>query len=216
MLAGNHLKLAFFTTFLLAGIVFSQDSWKFKKEKHDIRIYTKEVDGSPFKSFKGTMRINADMNALVAVYQDVDSYADWMPNLSRADLLQMNGDTAHIQYIVMPAPWPVKDRDAVYHFQYIKDSLTNRITIRIKCLPDYLLKVPGKVRIPKAKGTYHFIPLDNGIVDVKFEMEVDPGGGIPAFMVNWRIVDGPMKTLKRLKERVKMEKYRNRTFSFLN
>ena len=195
--------------------VYSQDGWELAKDSEGIQIFTRRVEGSDFKEFRCTTTMDAALTALVAVYQDVDAYAEWMPNTSEVRMLEVQGDTAHVHYLVNPAPWPVADRDAVYRFRYSQASSSKMVTIEMDGLPDLIPEESGRVRIPRAGGFYRFTPMGDGRVRVVFQLQVEPGGNIPAWLVNWRIVDGPFKTLKRLRERVKLEKYQGRTFSFL-
>ena len=212
------IRLVVSITLISLGSAISttaQDGWDLKKDKDGVRLYTRKVPGSAFKEFRGETTIDASLSALVAVYQDVATYTDWMPNMGETRLLDTLGDTLHVQYIVNPAPWPVADRDAVYVFRYSQDPETKVVTIDMESSPNFRPGVEGKVRIVRAKGEYRFSPNGDGSVDVVFRMHVEPGGNIPAMFVNMSIVSGPFKTLSRFRERVKMEKYQGRTFSFL-
>lgn len=199
----------------VAVSAFSQDGWEIQKNKNGVQMYTRSIDGEEVKEFRGITRIQAPLSAFVAVFHDVAAFAEWMPSTLSARILESHGDAEHIHYIEISAPWPVRNRDAIYRFTYSQDPRTRTVTLEMVCLPDFEPRKTGKVRIPRARGMYRFQPMDNGEVEVVFQMHTEPGGGIPPWLVNWRIVDAPYQTLIRLKDQVRLEKYQNQTFSFL-
>lgn len=204
-----------FIMLILLLALQSSENWELARDKNGVQIYTRRPSGGSIKEFMGVTRIRTTLSALVAVYQDVETYADWMPNTSEARLLESHGDTAHVHYIVNPAPWPVADRDAIYRFRYGQTNSLKTVTIHMENIPDFIPEHPGRVRIPEARGVYYFTPMTDNQVKVIFQFYAEPGGNIPAWMVNMRIVDGPYKTLLRLKERVQLAKYHGRTYSFI-
>jgi len=211
----RHLYPGFIASYVLCTSVgMAQDGWELKKDRDGVRIYTRKVTGSVFHECRGETTVDAPLPALVAVYQDVAAYPEWMPNLGEARLLDALGDTLHVQYIVNPAPWPVADRDAVYVFRYRRNPETGGVAIDMESSPDFLPAFDGNVRIERALGSYRFTPREDGTVDVLFRMHVEPGGNIPALFVNMSLVSGPFKTLSRLRERARLAKYRGATFSF--
>ena len=56
--------------------------------------------------------------------------------------------------------------------------------------------------MPSGKGKWVFTPLENGKTQVYHQFGGDPGGSIPAWIVNMFLVDGPYKTMLGLQETI--------------
>jgi len=67
----------------------------------------------------------------------------------------------------------------------------------------------------EAIGFWLFDPIESDKVEITYQMHIDPGGSIPAWVLNMFIVDAPIDDLKAIRERVKMEKYENAKYDFL-
>jgi hypothetical protein len=60
--------------------------------------------------------------------------------------------------------------------------------------------------MPSGRGSWEFIPLGNGTTKVYHNFGGDPGGKIPAWIVNMFLVDGPYKTMIGLRKLVEENK----------
>ncbi len=207
----------FLATFGLALFALSlpAQNWELKKDKNGIKVYTKDVPGSNFKAFKGTTVLKAELSQVLAVIKDVEGYVDWMPNSKQAEELHHPADHHQIYYMATKAPWPVSDRDGVYQFQIEHDHGSNTTTVEIEALPDYLPEKDGHVRITRTDGFWRLEDLGDGRIDVHYEVLAEPGGNIPAWLAQSKVVSVPYDTLMGLKERVKLPKYQGQTFTFL-
>ena len=76
------------------------------------------------------------------------------------------------------APWPVADRDAITLNVISQNQVTLVVTIGISGVPDFVPTKPGLVRVEKLKGFWQFSPLENGIVEVVYQVHNEPGGNL--------------------------------------
>ena len=65
------------------------------------------------------------------------------------------------------------------------------------------------------KSLWTLIPKGNGRVDVSYELIVDPGGWIPAWLVNMTMAVGPYNTILNMREELKKEKYQSAKYTFI-
>ncbi len=198
---------------LILPLAFSQNDWKLKKERKGIKVYTRAVEGSGFKQFKGITEVGAPLSSIIGVLMDIDSYTEWSPKTAEARVLEKEGDHRTIHYIKTNAPWPVSDRDGIYTMNVQKTG--NKVKVDVGCKPTYLPEVEGVVRIQETAGGWELTPLQNGKVEVKYQVHSEPGGSIPSWLANSSVVDIPYETLTNLKEQVKKSKYQNLSFQFL-
>ena len=54
------------------------------------------------------------------------------------------------------------------------------------------------IRIPEYESMYHLSPATNGGVKLIYQMQVDPGGSLPKWLINMAAARGPYKTMKSL------------------
>ena len=135
-----------------------------------------------------------EIAAIVALLRDASRFKDWFPNTSEAKLLKRDGDAAY-QYSVMSTPWPISDRDNVIRSVLTRDESSGRVDIVLEAAPDAHPIQPGRHRVTRAKGDWRLTPQGPALTHVAFTMHLEPGGGIPDWMVNARIVATPFDAL---------------------
>ncbi|MCR4468269.1 START domain-containing protein [Burkholderia sp. SCN-KJ] len=195
----NVLSAALLIGLLASQTTFAQDGWSLARQADGIRVYVRNVAGSPLREFRGEVQIRATPDDVVKVLRDADAYRQWMPDVAASELLKAT-DTEQFHYLDNKAPWPVSNRDGIYHFTYTKAG-DGALTVRVEAVPDYLPLREGKVRIPQAKGQWKLVPDAEG-VKVTYQMHASPGGAIPDWLANRTVVDTPYGTLKALRSRV--------------
>lgn len=209
----NPGYLMFLLLFLpLFGI--GQADWELRKEKEGIKVYTRDVDDSDFSAYRGITTLGQPLSVIVAAIRDISSYPDWMPNASSTRILEEEGDTSIIYYLTTDAPWPVKDRDGVYQVVFRREG-KRKVRIELQDRPDFLPRKEDYVRIPRTTGFWLLTSLAGEQVEVVYQISVDPGGSVPAWLANPMSVSQPFNTLRALSKRIQLDKYKGKDYSFL-
>jgi hypothetical protein len=196
------------------SIISAQETWKLESQKDGITIYSKSSEGSAFKSFKAHMLIKGSVNTFVAILQDIDNMKDWGYSIKSTQLLERKGDTLQIYYAEASAPFPFENRDGVYLNKFRWDTKSKQLNVDIELLPDYIKKKNKLVRV-KGKGFWIVKVLKNDMLDITFSMQVDPGGNIPAWMVNIMVDTTPYTTMTELKKVMGNKKYQSKRYGFI-
>ncbi len=204
-----------FLFMVVAITINAQEEWELKRDKEGIKIYTRHVEGSNFKEFKGETQINASISALAAVFIDVEGMVDWIYDIKEVRLLEEQGDTVQVLYQETNVTWPFQNRDGIYSNSLSWDREKKLMRVDVGCHPDYLEEVKGKVRTSRANGYWEFKPGQDGRVHAVFSLHIEPGGSVPAWLSNSFVINSPFETMKKLKIIVRKEKYQHRRFSFL-
>ena len=196
---------------LLTGVAWSDAAPEFslEKDKNGVKVYTRKIEGSALKEFKGITSIKTSLTSLVALMDDTAAYTQWLYNVTEAKLIQKINYNERVTYTVIHAPWPVSDRDTVTYSKIVQDPKSKIITIHLKGQPDKMPPQGGKVRVPALKGFWQFIPNKNGYVTVIYQVHSEPGGSIPDAIANSTTTDIPYNTLLNMHKQVKAEKYQN-------
>ena len=193
----------------------TDEDWKLVKNKDGITAYTRNVEGSDVKQVKVKTKLKTSLSALVAIVRDVSSHKNWIYRCTKAKKLKNISETEHYYYNESEAPWPVSNRDIITHAFIKQDKNTKIVTITSTGIPNYMGEIDGIVRIKKLKALWTFIPKDNGTVELTFHLLVDLGGGLPAWVVNMAIADGPFETVQNMIKEVQKEKFQKINLSFI-
>jgi len=185
------------------------NEFSLEKDKNGVKVYTRKIEGSALKEFKGVTAIKTSLTSLVAVMDDTDSYTRWLHEVTQAKLLKAMNLKERITYTVIHAPWPVSDRDTATYSKISQHPKTKAVTILLQGQPNAYPLQPGKVRVPALKGFWQFIPSSSGWVTVVYQVHSEPGGSIPDAIANATAIDIPYNTLLKLHSIVKEEKFQN-------
>ena len=209
------LLLAFGSTSTLAD---AAGEWKLERDKHNVKVFTRDVEGSAFKAFRGETVINAELNRALALMDDTGACVEWMHTCKSPVLIDKLTPLERFTYMVNDLPWPVTDR-ALLLRATISQRMSDRVvTVSLETVaPDSLSeeqrgRLPaekGVVLIEKAQGFFRFTPIDEQHTQVEYQMHTEPGGALSASLVNSMLVDTPFHTLKSMQSVVLAEKYQD-------
>lgn len=195
-----------------------EQEWTLKKEKDDIQIYTRAVDGSKFKAVRGVMLSDARLSSVVALIRDSAACSRWADLCKEARVLEQSSETDYLVYNLNDIPWPVKDRDAVTRVVWQHDPATGRVTMTATAIDSDLVPATGKaVRLRNAVTKWILTPQADGKLEIASEGHIDPGGPTPAWMTNLMLVDSPLKTLQNMRKEFELhDQYADRSFEFID
>lgn len=195
--------------------LYSQENWKLIKNSNGIKVYTKAIKNTDFKTFRATMEVDNNIHAFIAVLSDVEGMINWGYKIEQASLLKKSGDTLQIYYSVANAPFPYKNRDGIYLNRFSWNADTKVLSVDIEILDDYLELKDQLVRI-KGYGIWEVKEIYSNKIEITFEMQIDPGGSIPAWLANIFVDDSPYYTMQKLREVLGSEKYKTKKYSFIH
>lgn len=209
---------AWLTAFFLPLTLFAAGNWEQTEAdpENDILVYTRSVEYSPIKEYKGKTTVTASLDALVYLMADVESFSRWMHNVECSRTLERISDTERIIYVAQGVPWPMSNRDLVLHSKLRVDPDTRKVTIDVEARPDAYPEQEGYFRIRMMTSTWQFTPQENGKVEVVYTTHVDPGGNIPHQLVNAHTLDTPLNSLRGLREMIQKPRYADAVMDVLH
>jgi hypothetical protein len=185
------------------AIGFSQANWKLSKNKDGIAVYQRDSKNSNFKSIKVECTLQGNFDRLIAIINNVGNYKDWVYNNKAASLLKRINAMEFYYYTEAYLPWPLDNRDAVMHTKITKDSLNRFLKINSVAVPNYIPSKSGKVRIGSSDINWYVTRLSSNTIHISYTFETDPGGSVPAWLVNNFADKGPFESFKKLGELLK-------------
>ncbi|MEP6613640.1 MAG: START domain-containing protein [Mucilaginibacter sp.] len=209
-------KLVLTSLLLVLGLnsASAQNDWKLSTEKDGIKIYTSILPDSKIKAIKVEANFDTTPSQLVAIVMDVNTAPDWVYHVKSAKLVKQVSPTELYYYSEVSLPWPVANRDFVAHLTVTRDPGTKVVTIDGPAVPGVVPIKKGIVRIDNSIGKWVITPLGQNQVHVEYSIHVDPGGALPAWLVNIFATDAPMKIFKSLKVQLTKPDYKNTVFAF--
>jgi hypothetical protein len=189
---------------LLTFSASAQENWNLVKEEAGIKVYTKTESGSKYKAFKAEMQVSCKIENIVEVLKNTNSVNNWVVNCKGVKLLKTE-DIDQYYYIETSLPFPFENRDMVYRFQYIEIN-SEQFKVIVTGIPEYIQPKEGIVRMVKANGYWLLTSIDTDKTVLTYQMHVEPGGLIPAWLVNPFIKNVPFSTFKGLRNIVQKSK----------
>lgn len=194
--------ITIFIHIITINTLFSQNEnvWVLKKDKNNIQVYTRKPVNSDFMEFRAITKVKTSLTSCQNLITDFNNYNNWLNDCKMAKILQNNNNAEYLIYLEFYAPWPFSNRDIVLELKKNTIQKTNSLMYSIESKPEYIPSKSGIVRIPKMDGFWQFKQLDNGYVEIQYQLIFEPGGNIPAWMANYSSVDSPYKTFEKMRE----------------
>lgn len=210
----NKNIFSFFILLFFMFQIHGQEQWKLVKDKNGIKVFTRTNTIMSFKEFKAVMEIRASVDEFLSVLYDVGSLTKWGYNLTEAKLLSRPDELSQTYYAVAKAPWPYKNRDGIYSNVFDWDKKGKTLTVAIELIEGKEGSDRDLVRLD-GFGYWQVNVVSEDKLEVIFQMQVDPGGSIKAWLANMFVTDSPFYTMEGLREMIKEEKYKGNTYNFL-
>jgi len=192
---------------LLYPQMYSQSDWDSVISGENIEVYTRNNNNSKVKEVKITARMESTMIEMVAALEDIEAHKEWVPYTIDSKVLKQVSDTELYYYVSSDFPFPAKDRDVIIHYRRSQDADSRVVTTTSQAVPDYISESSDFVRIPLFNSKYILSPKPGGIIDILYTVQTNPGGKLPAWIVNFGITKGPIKTMNALRKLLSSGKY---------
>ena len=210
-------KIVFIALLLIVKLnpASAQSDWKLSTEKDGIKVYTSQVPDSKIKAIKVECDIKATSAELVALLMDVKTSPDWVYHVKSCTLVKQVSPSELYYYSEVSLPWPAANRDFVAHLTVTQDPDTKVVTIEGPAVAGFVPLKKGIVRVNDSKGKWVITPSGADQVRVEYTIHVDPGGGLPSWMVNMFATEGPLHIFRNMKVQLQKQPYKNIVLAFV-
>jgi hypothetical protein len=177
--------------------------WEVITREDGIVITKRELPGRNFPIFRGVGDVDAPIWQAMGIIYDVPRYVDWQANCTVAKVLKAPSETEQYVYTRTWAPWPVADRDAIYH-AVVKVEFKPKFAIEIRFEAAKLDAVPpvkGVVRMENTRGFFRLTELGPNRTHVDYHVDGDPGGLLPTWLAKMAVKKVPLDAIKGMRKR---------------
>lgn len=94
-----------------------------------------------------------------------------------------------VYYTHFSVPFPFQNRDMIIDFRLTENKKENSVHISLQGRPGFILVRSGITRIQAVQGFWKIRQINEHQVHATYQMHLDPGGAIPAVVMNNLIKD---------------------------
>lgn len=191
---------------IISFLCRAQENWKLTGDQDGIRSWSRKMPDSRINAVKLEAVFNTSLSRITGVIADVAHYDNWVYNSRGARLLKQVSASDLYYYSEVIFPWPATNRDFVSHLQVSQDAVTKVVTISASNVSGWEPVHPKRVRISQSNGKWTLTPLGNKEVRAEYLLLVDPGGELPAWIINSFSAKGLVQTFKNLRSLLQQSK----------
>ncbi len=202
MIASRAFALIVLTLLVAAPGYSRAAGWEVITERDGIVVSRRPVQGRSFPQLRAVGEVKGTPYEILAVLLDVPEHVDWVPDCVVSKSLRRLDDWRNVIYTRTDAPWPVPDREAIIENEVIfLDPPTKvKVTFEAIAAPD-VAHARGTVRMKSLTGFYAIEAIDDQRSLVHYELDADPAGTLPAWLVTMQSTRNPFQTLAGLRRR---------------
>lgn len=200
----TRAQLLFGLAGLLLPALAQAQAWEELFEEEGITVWQREVKGTSFVEFRGRGIIEANIRDIAAVIRDNNKKTEWMHQCAEDFAIQYLGPMHIVIYNRTASPaFFISDRDVVLEVRAQVKPAERSILIQFKNVKHP--KMPdrdGVVRMPRLSGHWFLEMLGPKSTRLTYQVAADPGGALPAWLVNMVSKNIPLHTINNLRRQV--------------
>jgi hypothetical protein len=185
--------------------------WQQIIDEDGIKVWQREVPGSSIVEFRARGRIQAPLIQVAAVLRNSGREEEWMESCVDSHVVEYHSAIEAVIYNRTGSPVPfISDRDLVVEAK--TTVLPNRHALRVDFQSVQHARAPsvdGVVRMAKVEGHWELARIDANTTEVDYQIQADPGGALPSWLVNWASQRIPFNTIAAMRNQVKKAGYEN-------
>jgi hypothetical protein len=177
------------------------DDWKLLSNDHGITVYSRQTPGSNIVALRGTGTIDAPLWKIASILLDTKRATEWADSLKESRVVRRIGPAAYVEFNHIGLPLILKDRDFVSEVRIDVDPDAKAFALVYKPADDPIVPATHDVRGEIVSGSFRLTSLERERrVSLDAEVQCDPKGAIPAWIVNFFQKSWPRNTFQALQK----------------
>lgn len=188
-----------FILILLPIAGYSQVDWELQRDKEGVKVWTRDYPNSNFKQFKATCEIDASMENVVALFQDIEKLNTWYDRIEETSIIKTISDQEAIYTLDFDLPWPITNRVTAVKSIIDFDPSSGEVKVITAYEANIINPENGDLLVTDISSDWILTPNSNGKIDAMHYGYMDPAGSLPAWIANKGVKDGPINTINGMK-----------------
>lgn len=203
MRSGWFLLSFLLSTFAGSYVPVQEETCKLRKDKDDIKVYACHTDTSLLKSIRAEVLIkDISIKELKDYLMDIENYVTWQYKLEEAQVLEQVNNSEVVMRTVVDAPWPVNNREVLTRMTAKTNAASTELMVEGLVIPYDYPEEKGLVRVPFSRSSWFVEQVNGNDLKVAYSLSVDPGGSLPAWLVNLAVAEAPYESFRNLKKQL--------------
>jgi START domain len=207
------MKYVIFFLLIIFWDSTAQENCKLQSNRDSIKVYTCPVKNSKYKALKVEFYLNSSYSQAAAMILDITRLHRWQYKTVSAQLLKQINESEIIYHTEVQTPSVTNNRDFVIYLSIDQNPTTKELTVKAISKPDYIPVKKKVVRVPFSEAIWHIKSVGKNKLWVVYEIKIDFGGEVPAWVVNMAAPLAPYETFKAM--RAEIVDYQNKKVSFI-
>lgn len=171
--------------------------WHLEIKKSDMSVFTRKLAHSSFLQVKAEVNLPVPIAKVIKQFGDGSQCWQWAKRCQKSELLEQKSPNEFITHTVLNFPWPVTDRDFVFHTKKEVNQSLNVITLtlspaKIKHISKNYVRAYGNIQ-------YQLQAIDVSNSKLIITMHTEFGGDMPPAFVNSRLANELADDIEQLK-----------------
>lgn len=180
----------------IAAFGSNPNEWEEISNDDGIIVHRMEIPDSDIVAFKGEAVVNASIAKVANILIDTKRKLEWVADIKEARDIRQIGEYERVEYNHTGTPWPIRDRDFVFHAKVELDREKKTMWFKLHSVEDPAVPELSPVRGELKNSQYTLTSIDNDKkTRIVVEIHADPKGAIPKWLVNLTQKKWPRKTL---------------------
>jgi len=188
--------------FILSSPMAHGGGWKRIVDEEGVTVDQKWIKGQELPIFRGISLIKGSIYDVLTVLDDTPRRTEWVFRCIESRLVKKKTDFVRYIYNRTEAPWPVDDRDVVVLTEVTVNPDKGIVRIEFDSKDGVVGEVDDVVRIPRLKGLYLVEAVGGNHTRVTYQIDSDPGGWLPDWLIEKASKKIPLNTLINLQKQV--------------
>lgn len=180
-------RMRLFLVLNLFSLTAFSAQWELDVDSDGISVWTRTKEGSRYKEAKGEVIVPGTPQSAFSVIVSAETCREWVYRCTNSYVISRPRPQDGVVYTRTNSFWPISDRDAVFLAETSYDTQNNIFRASMVQKNDVLPVVEGVVRITSMNGSWEVLPFSSTESRVIFWSHVEPGGLLPAALVNLAI-----------------------------
>lgn len=179
----------------LAGL--DAADWTLVGRRDGIEVYRRDMPGTPLVVFKGVGTIEAPVWKVAAILLDTKRAPEWADSVKESRVVKRLGPSEYEEYNHFGMPFILKDRDFLSDVRIQISAEEKAFSLTYRPTDDRDVPRSHNVRGQIDYGFFEVTSLEPGRRSMlRAEVQVDPKGAIPAWVVNFFQKNWPLNTFQ--------------------
>ncbi len=177
------------------------NSWTLRKDKDGITIFSRRSETSKYNDLRIEVDLPGTPAELESVLLDVQHYPGWAYAFNSTVMIKKVSSSEVIYYSKVDVPWPGTNRDFYADLKLNMDPTGRTLTVE----SDGMKNQPENkdlVRIAMSHVVWTVTAESDNVMHLHYILQMDPGGSVPAWILNAFCLKAPMETFTNLKRRM--------------